>query len=146
MQVKTKSMGIVEVDKANIISIPAGLFGFEEYTQYALIDSEYKPFVWLQSTQSAELAFLVVDPFLVCSDYEVDVDDKELAKIDIVSPAEVHVLALITIPQDGSSITANLQGPLIINRTNNKAMQAILSDSKWTTKYSILDALKKKKE
>ena len=41
MQVKTKSMGIVEVDKANIISIPAGLFGFEEYTQYALIDSEY---------------------------------------------------------------------------------------------------------
>ena len=144
MLVKTKSMGNVEVDNAHIITIPEGLFGFEEYTQYALIDSEYKPFIWLQSTQSATLAFLVVDPFIICSDYEVDIDDSELAKIGIVSPAEVYVLALITIPQDGSAVTANLQGPLVINRTNNKAMQAILSDNRWTTKHSIIESIKQR--
>ncbi len=146
MLVKTKSMGTIEVDNTHIITIPDGLFGFEEYTQYALIDCEYKPFMWLQSTQSNELAFLVVDPFLICSDYEVDIDDKELAKIGIVSPTEVFVLALITIPQDGSAVTANLQGPLVINRTNNKAMQAILSDNRWTTKHNIIEAIKKRSQ
>ena len=144
MLVKTKSMGSVEVDNAHIITIPDGLFGFEEYTKFALIDSEYKPFIWLQSLQSTELAFLVVDPFIISSDYEVDVDDKELAKIGIVSPSEVFVLVLITIPQDGSAVTANLQGPLIINRTNNKALQAILADNRWTTKHSIIDSIKKR--
>ena len=146
MLVKTKSSGNIEVDNAHIITIPEGLFGFEEYTKYALIECEYKPFMWLQSVQSSELAFLVVDPFIICKDYEIDVDDKELSKIGIVSPSEVCVLVLITIPQDGSPVTANRLGPLVINRTNNKAMQTILTNDRWTTKYSIIDSIKERSE
>ena len=146
MLVKTKSSGNIEVDNAHIITIPEGLFGFEEYTKYALIECEYKLFMWLQSVQSSELAFLVVDPFIICKDYEIDVDDKELSKIGIVSPSEVCVLVLITITQDGSPVTANLLGPLVINRTNNKAMQTILTNDRWTTKYSIIDSIKERSE
>ena len=35
-------------------------------------------------------------------------------------------------------MTANLQGPLVINKTNMTAMQAVLSDSKWRTKHDIM--------
>ncbi|MCR5402020.1 MAG: flagellar assembly protein FliW, partial [Treponema sp.] len=53
---------------------------------------------------------------------------------------------IVTIPSDGSDITANFLGPLVINRKNNQCMQVILSDSRWTTKFNIIEALKKKGE
>ncbi|MFA6936618.1 MAG: flagellar assembly protein FliW [Treponema sp.] len=144
MQVKTKTMGTVEVANEHIITIPLGLFGFEEYTDFALIDSEYQPLIWLQSLQDSNLAFLLIDPFIICSDYELDIDDKELSKIGIKDPSDVIVFAIVTVPTDGSAVTANLQGPLIINRTNKKCMQAIVNDSKWTTKHNIIEALRKR--
>lgn len=146
MQVKTKTMGTIEVADEHIITIPSGLFGFEEYTDFALIDSEYAPLIWLQSRQDASLAFLLIDPFIICEDYEVDIDDKSLAKIGVSDPSDVVVFAIVTVPKEGGPVTANLQGPLIINRRNNKCMQAILNDSKYTTKHNILEALRKKGE
>lgn len=144
MQVQTKTMGTVEVAKERIITIPAGLFGFEEYTDFALVNSEYQPLIWLQSLQDKNLAFLLIDPFFICSDYEVDVDDRVLSKIGITDPSDVIVFSIVTVPQDGSPATANLQGPLIMNRKNNKCIQAVLNDPKWTTKHNILEALRKK--
>lgn len=144
MKVKTKTMGNVEVAEEHIISIPSGLFGFEDYTSYALITSEYQPFIWLQSLQDSNLAFLIIDPFIICDDYEVDIDDKELAKIGISDPSDVMVFSLVTVPSDGKPITANLQGPLIINKKNQKGMQVIVLDNKWTTRHDIVESLKNK--
>lgn len=144
MQVKTKSMGVVEVPENHLVNIPSGLFGFEEYTDFALIESHYEPFIWLQSVQDMNLAFLVIDPFIICDDYEADISDKELEKIGISDPGDVAVLAIVTIPGDGGDVTANLQGPLIINKKNRKCMQAILDGTRWTTKHNIVAAIKKK--
>lgn len=44
MEVKTKTMGTVNVDESQIVSFPNGLYGFEEYHKYAIIEAEYKPF------------------------------------------------------------------------------------------------------
>ena len=144
MQIKTKASGIVEVPEEHIITIPAGLCGFEDYTTFALYDSTYHPFVWLQSLQNENLAFLMIDPFLVCDDYETDIDDKELKKIDIEDPGDVRVMTLVTAPGDGNPVTANLMGPLIINKRNRKAMQVIVDDSRWSTKYKLLEGLEKR--
>ena len=144
MQVETKMMGTVEVSGERAIKIPSGLFGFEEYTDFVLVDSQYEPFIWLQSLQEKNLAFLLIDPFIICKDYEADIDDKELLKIDLKDPADVWVLTIVTVPGDGRPVTANLQGPLVINKKNHLCMQAILSDGKWTTKHNIIEALKHK--
>ncbi len=144
MDVKTKIGTTVQIDKKDILEIPEGLFGFEEYKNYAIFDSEYPPFMWMQSLEESSLAFLIVDPFLVADDYELDIDDKALYKIGISNPAEVCVMAIVTIPAGGSPVTANLQGPLVINRSNNKCMQVILNSNKWTTKHDIVKALKAK--
>ena len=144
MLVETKMNGAKDVDEKHIITIPAGLFGFEEYTDFALIESEYEPFVWLQSLQEKNLAFLLIDPFLICEDYEADIDDRGLLKIGIKDPADVMVMTVVTVPSDGSPVTANLQGPLIINKKNRRCMQAILDGTRWTTKHNIIEALKGK--
>ena len=144
MDVKTKIGTTVQIQDKDILEIPEGLFGFEEYKKYAIYESEYAPFMWMQSMEEPSLAFLIVDPFLVADDYELDVDDKALAKIGITNPAEVCVMAIVTIPAGGTPVTANLQGPLVINRSNNKCMQVILNSNKWTTKHDIVKALKAK--
>ena len=144
MQVQTRVMGSVEVAEDHKIRIPDGLFGFEDYTDYVLIESKCEPFLWLQSLTDSNLAFLVVDPFIINNDYEVDVDDKELSKIDIEDPGDVSVLCVVTIPKDGGPVTANFQGPLIVNRKNSKCMQVVLNDPRWSVKENILESLKKK--
>ncbi|MCR4940316.1 MAG: flagellar assembly protein FliW [Treponemataceae bacterium] len=125
------------------IKMPDGLLGFEEYKEFDLFESEYKPFMVLQSVQDANLSFFLIDPFLFRPDYEMDIDDEILSKIGIENPGDVIVLAIVTIPSDGSSVTANLQGPVIINRQNGCAMQVALGDSRWSTKHDILSELKK---
>ncbi len=137
MQVKTKTMGVVEVADEQIIDLPSGLLGFSDYHKFALIDCHVKPLIWMQSLEESELAFLLVDPFIVCEDYEADIDDDDLAKIDLDDPSRVLVMAIVTIPNDGSPVTANLRGPLIINKENHLCMQAILNDARWTTKHEI---------
>lgn len=144
MDVKTKQGKTVKVDDANIFSFPEGLFGFELYHNYAVYDSEYSPFMWMQSLDDQNLAFLIIDPFLIADDYELDVDDKSLAKIGIKSPADVFVMSIVTIPQDKSPVTANLQGPIVINKNTKQCLQVILNSSKWTTKHDIVKALKEK--
>ncbi len=144
MEVKTKTLGTVQVEEKQIINFVNGLYGFEEYHRFAIIEAEYQPFYWLQSLDESNLAFIIVDPFLIVNDYELDIDDDALSEIGIDSPEDVVLFAIITIPADGSAVTANLQGPIVINRKNNIALQVILSDSKWTTKHNIIKGLNTK--
>jgi len=144
MEVLTKTNGIVQVQDDKILTFEEGLFGFEDYKKFALIDSEYEPFIWLQSIENQNLAFLIIDPFLVCSSYEADIDDSSLAKIGVTKPEDVVIMTIVTVPQDGSAITANFQGPLVINKQNKKCLQVILTDNRWTTKVDIVQTLNNK--
>lgn len=146
MEVLTKTNGRVEVEEKQIVTFPDGIMGFEQFKKYALINSEYEPFIWLQSLEKSNLAFLLVDPFLICGDYEADIDDASLSRIGIESPEDLVVMTIVTIPTDGSAITANFLGPIVINRKNNMCMQVVLTDNRWTTKFDIVESLKKKGE
>ena len=144
MEVLTKTNGVVQIQDDKILTFEEGLFGFEDYKKFALIDSEYEPFIWLQSIENQNLAFLIIDPFLVCSSYEADIDDSSLAKIGVTKPEDVVIMTIVTVPQDGSAITANFQGPLVINKQNKKCLQVILTDNRWTTKVDIVQTLNNK--
>lgn len=146
MEILTKTKGKIEIASDRLLTIPEGLLGFEKYTKYALVDCDCEPFIWLQSCENPNLAFLIVDPFLICADYEADIDDDSLSKINIKSPEDIIIMTIVTVPHDDSAITANFQGPLVINKKNKMCMQAILSDNRWTTKVNIVEALNSKGE
>ena len=146
MEIMTKAKGKIEISEENLLTIPEGLFGFEDFTKFALVNSDYEPFIWLQSTENPNLAFLIVDPFLISSNYETDIDDDTLAKIGIEKPEDIIIMTIVTVPSDGSPITANFQGPIFINKKNHQCLQVVLADNRWTTKVNIIDALKAKGE
>jgi len=141
MKVDTKALGLIEIDDKQKINFPHGLFGFEDYCKFVLFDDEHEPFYWLQSVDEKEIAFILINPFLFRKDYEANVSDEELSEIGIISHDNILVFVIVTIPQDGSPMTANLQGPLIINRESMTGMQAVISDAKWKTKHDILSEI-----
>jgi len=137
LTVVSKPYGTIEVDEKQKVIFPEGLFGFESFKEYVLLDSERQPFYWLQSLDSAGTAFVLLDPFLFRPDYEMDINDDELAQIGVHSPENAIYFAILTIPQDGNPMTANLQGPIVINRENHLAKQVILNDPRWKTKHDV---------
>lgn len=141
MRITTKAYGELDVDERQLVTFPAGLLGFEQFKKYALLDAPQKPFFYLQSLDVTELAFILIDPFLFRSDYQVDVSDEALGEIGIASPDEVLVFAIVTVPGDGGAATANLMGPLVINKTNRHGMQAVLADARWKVKHDIMAEL-----
>jgi len=141
LKVATKAYGLIDVDERQKIIFPQGLFGFEKLKDYLLLDSERQPFYWLQSMDEEDVAFVLVNPFLFRPDYEVNISNEELDVIGIRSPEKALIFSIVTIPQDGSPMTANLQGPLIINRDTRMGKQAILTDERWKTKHDIMAEL-----
>jgi flagellar assembly factor FliW len=138
VKVQTKAYGSIEVEERQRIVFPQGLFGFEDIKEYVLLDAERQPFYWLQSVENEQVAFILINPFLVRPDYEADIGNEELADIGIDTPEKALIFTIVTIPADGSPMTTNLQGPLAINRDTREGKQAILNDSRWKTKHDIV--------
>jgi flagellar assembly factor FliW len=141
VKVSTKAYGLIDVDERQRIRFPLGLLGFEPLKEYVLLDAERQPFYWLQSLDVEQAAFILINPFLFRPDYELNIDDEDLEDIGLSGPEKALIFAVVTIPPDGGPMTANLQGPLIINRDIRTGKQAVLTDPRWKTKHDILGEL-----
>jgi len=145
MQLDTRHFGLIDIDEKGIIEFPEGLPGFEDVKKYVLLGStdEDMIFRWLQSVDSPELAFVVIDPRLLVSNYEVDVDDSEVEILSIKDTEKVALYSIVVVPDDIAKMTANLKAPLIINTENMKGKQVILDKSDYQIKHFIMEELQK---
>ena len=141
MKVLTKAYGTIEVNERQKVTFPSGLFGFESLKDYVLLDAAQQPFYWLQSLDEEDTAFILIDPFIFRPDYEMDISTEELRPIGITESEKAVIFSIVTIPSDNSPMTANLQGPLVINRDSRLGIQAVLADSRWKTKHDIMAEL-----
>jgi len=140
-RVQTKAFGAIDVDERQKILFPYGILGFESLKSYVLLDAAQPPFYWLQSLESPQIAFVLIEPRLFRPDFVLEVNPEELAEIDIHSPAEALVFAIVTVPEDPRLMTANLQGPIVINRERRIARQLISIDARWQLRHPILEEL-----
>jgi flagellar assembly factor FliW len=141
MRVNTKPFGPVEVDERQKLFFPYGILGFEPLKDYVLLDAAQPPFYWLQSTERPEVAFPLIDPRVFRPDYVLAVDAAELAEIGVESPDQALDFAIVTIPDDPAEMTANLQGPIVINRGARIGRQSISLDPRWKVRHPIIKEL-----
>jgi flagellar assembly factor FliW len=141
MKVQTKPYGEIEIEERQRIDFPRGLFGFESLRDFALLDSTQQPFYWLQSLERVDVAFVLIEPTFFRPDYTPDVEPSELEEIDITDSADALVFSIVTIPEQASSMTANLQGPLILNRRLHKGRQFISTNPLWGIRHPIMEEL-----
>lgn len=118
------------------ITFPEGLPAFEQVKDFVLIANEEEaPFLWLQAVSSPNLAFIVVDPFLVNPDYRPDICDDDVDFLKLTDPNDALVLAIVNIHNsNGDGITANLVGPIVVNTKERTGKQVILQNH---LKYSV---------
>jgi flagellar assembly factor FliW len=141
MRVATKPYGPVDVDERQQIIFPFGILGFEQLKKYVLFDALQQPFYWLQSMDVVDVAFVLINPKLFHPDYTLEVDEEELAEIEIKSPDDILDFAIVTIPEKASKMTANLQGPIIINRKTRIGRQSISLNPDCKVKHVIMEEL-----
>jgi len=137
MNVHTTRFGTVDLDEKRIITFPAGLLGFSSFKSFALLQPDDEGvFFWLQSLDSPELAFVVTDPTLWVTDYEASIRREQMEELglDKLDSAQVFVI----VNKYSRTLTANMQGPLVVNLSNHKAMQLVLADKRWTTRHEIV--------
>jgi len=149
MQITTKVFGEITIDDEKIIHFPNGIIGFPELTDFALIHDEEKgtdTIHWMQSLQEPAFAMPVMDPLIVCPDYNPEVDDELLNSIGEIVPDELLVMVTVTVPKDIKKMTVNLKGPMVINAAQRKATQVIVEGDEYKVKFPIYDILNKKKE
>ena len=150
MEITTRVFGTIEIDDNKIIHFPSGIIGFPEMTEFALIFDEEKgkdtPIRWLQSLQEAEFALPVMDPLLVAKDYNPEVEDDHLLPLGEMKEDDALVLVTVTVPQDLTKMSINLQAPIIINADSKKATQIIVNTEKYPIKYYIYDILQQMKK
>ncbi len=143
MQISTTNFGNLEVDEKMIITFEEGLPGFENEHEFVILNNwdtdDPVGFMWLQSTQNEELAFVISIPFLLRSSYEFEIPEDVCKTMGFDDPSQVGVYTVCKIQNEIESMTFNLTSPIVVNTQSRKAMQLTLDDDR----YSINEQFKR---
>ena len=119
MTINSHRFGPLEVPEDKIITMERPILGFERLKHYCLIEmTELAPFHWMQSTEDPTVAFLVMNPVIFFPDYRIEINSQEIAELGVTDSDSVETYVILTIQKNASDISANLQGPILINTAN----------------------------
>lgn len=137
--INTRNFGPLTVREDQVIIFAPGLLGFTSLHRYVLIERRQEsPFLWLQSLDNPELAFVVIDPAVILSDYRPTLKGA-MQELTAENEDDLKVLVILTIPPGRpQDMTANLMGPLAVNLKNRRGKQLVLEDPRYSHKHRVL--------
>lgn len=135
MKIDTRLFGKIEINEENIICFKEGIPGFEGYSKFVILDIEDGLMKCLQSIDNKNICFIIINPFDYFKDYQVDLLDDEVKKLQILKEEDVAVFNILNIKEN--EITANMLAPIVINLVKNIGMQIILQDSDYSIRQEI---------
>jgi len=120
-----------------------GLPGFPDARRFVLLrlGDETSPFSMLRSLDDeVDLEFVVTHPALFFPDYEPEIDDDTAARLELQSADDALLLVIVTVGDPVAASTANLLGPIVVNRHTRAAAQAVLGNSGYATREALVPA------
>ncbi|HPB83119.1 MAG TPA: flagellar assembly protein FliW [Spirochaetota bacterium] len=142
VRVKTRPFGEIEIDEKQIVDFPEGILGFDYVKRFIILDShDNSPFKWLQAYSEPELAFVIIRPIDFLHEYELVISPADVEAVEAESEESLLVFAIVTIPTNPKEMTANLQGPIIINPLKRIGKQAVSLSDKYRVKHIILEEM-----
>ncbi len=127
--------------KENVVHFPLGLIGLSDLKTFDLASlKDSWPLMSLNSTGEEKISFLVVEPHSLIENYDVDLTDDDIEFLEIKAVEDVLVLAIVTVRSlQPQIVTANLAGPLIINRVTSTGKQVILANAdSYSTEHALI--------
>ncbi|QCR31495.1 flagellar assembly protein FliW [Lysinibacillus sp. SGAir0095] len=130
MNIETKFLGQVEIKEEEIISFEFGLPGFPDLQKFVLLSLDADlPLAVLQSTDEAQIGFVVAYPFLFKKDYVFDISDEDKEDLQIEKEEDVMVYSIVTLNESFPESTLNLLAPVLINTNKKLGKQIVLQDN-----------------
>ncbi len=112
------------VETGTELYFASGLLGFELNKHFELVtDPELSPYQWLKG-MDADQSFLVIPPSYVVEHYSIELADEDVALIGLENSEDAVVLNIATYHPD-ETVTVNLKGPLVYNKSTQKARQVV---------------------
>lgn len=143
MIIETGRFGELTIGDDELIQIPQGVLGFPENKRFCLVDpGDDTLILWLQSLESSEIAFPVLEPKIFRSDYTARLSSAELRELQLENVNLSAVFSILTIPQDVTQMTANLKAPIVINLKKQLAKQVVLQENEYSIKHLMFKELK----
>ena len=137
--VTNSQLGKLTIDPDKVVTFPEGLIGFEDLTQFAIIDlPEYEPFQWLLSIDDPDISFPIISPILVLEDYAPKISKAETYNIGQFEDKDLLMYAIVTIRPEFKRVSANLKGPIIINQVKRLGQQIVLADDRYLTSHDFI--------
>jgi flagellar assembly factor FliW len=128
---------------ANQIELPQGLIGFANYKRAELLYlPDHLPFLWMKLHSGADdLHFIVIEPGGIVPGYEPEIFDLDAEHLDLRDPAEAMILNIVTLKrQNPVEATANLIGPLVVNRRTRIGRQLVISNySRYSANHALVE-------
>lgn len=118
------------------IQMPLGLIGFENIKLFDIFYAQDElPFMHLKSVEDQPLQFVVVEPFGLVNDYQIEIMDLDLDFLKIKKIEDAFILNIVTVKNGEAEThaTVNLVGPIVINRHTYIGKQIVIGNYK---KYS----------
>lgn len=141
MLVESTRFGSFEVETSRTLRFQESLLGFPDSRTYVVIEVEDSPYVWLQSVEEPEVAFLATSPFPFFPSYDLELAEEQQLALGVDDVSQVEVLTLLTIHRSGDTaegITANLLGPIVVNIDSREARQVVLETTDYTTREPLV--------
>jgi flagellar assembly factor FliW len=140
MKIETKQFGSMDIEEGRVITMPGGMPGFHNMKRFVIIEREETwPFQCYQCMDEPELSFFIMNPALFMADYKLDMKQAILeAGWEGDSPEDLALYVIVNtsagVPE---KITANLQGPLVVNTRRREADQLVLHNSPYSHRHRI---------
>ena len=141
MNVTTTRFGEIRIEPDQIVEMPAGMPGFPDSRRFALWPHKAdSPFWWFQSLEDAALAFVLTNPLYFLPDYHLDLDSILRAlSWDDTPLCDIDLFVVVNVPNGTPErMTANLIGPLLVDRSTRQAVQVVLPDSPYSHCHRLL--------
>jgi flagellar assembly factor FliW len=141
MQLETSRFGTIDIDPEKVITFTQPIIGFQEYRRFVLMPASDDGSVhWLQSTESGDLAFLLMNPRLVLPDYAVRLAEPELAELAVTGVDELEIFTLLVVPDNQNQVRTNLKAPILINLKHRLGRQQVMDRSDYPIQYFLAQA------
>jgi flagellar assembly factor FliW len=129
------------IDDGAVVTFAGGLPGFDHLRGFVMepFGEDLAPFCRLRSVDPGGVEFIVVPPGMLFPDYRVEIDEDTVDRLDLTAEDAV-VLTIVTLRDDGRSPTANLLGPIVVNRRTQAAAQVVQHGSGYEVAVPLVPA------
>ena len=159
MKLETRHFGEIDIDENKIILFEEGLPGFRHLRRFALFHDEEEfenaddmtanaesVFLWLQSLDDGETAFVLLNTYMFMPNYAPDLEEGALDSLGECDPDDLIIRNIAVIPDRLEDMTVNLCAPVIINSITQKGKQALATNKDYHVKHRMIQEAREARE